>query len=200
MSIEREIEFKQRLNKAHYEKIKAHYFSKQSPFKQVNYYIDTPDFQIQSQKMALRIREKQNASNEMTLKVPDQVGLLEHNAQVTWSPKQDKRVPVDIIDSSIQEVLELRHVAVQDLLVLGALTTYRLETETAHGLLVLDHSTYLDTEDYELEFEVSDFETGKHAFHQLLDQLQLEPDTPKNKVQRFFEYKKHNQNINKKKI
>ena len=37
MAIEREIEFKQRLDKAHYEKIKAQYFSKQSPFKQVNY-------------------------------------------------------------------------------------------------------------------------------------------------------------------
>ena len=113
---------------------------------------------------------------------------------MTWAPKQEEPVPVDIIDTSIREVLEQRHVAMQDLLVLGALTTYRLETETAHGLLVLDHSTYLDTEDYELEFEVSDFETGKHAFHQLLDQLQLEPDTPKNKVQRFFEYKKAQSN------
>lgn len=50
MAIEREIEFKQLLDADSYVSIKTQHFKGQTPFKQVNYYIDTVDFQIQSQK------------------------------------------------------------------------------------------------------------------------------------------------------
>ncbi|HCT0425810.1 TPA: CYTH domain-containing protein [Staphylococcus pseudintermedius] len=186
MAIEREIEFKQLLDADSYVSIKTQHFKGQTPFKQVNYYIDTVDFQIQSQKMALRIREKADGTFELTLKVPDTVGLLEYNAQFHMQPAENMTLKPSDIDDDIREVLEQRHVQLDALKILGALTTYRLETQTDEGLLVLDHSLYLGTEDYELEFEVRDFEAGQQAFNNLLAQLKLSPVVPKNKVQRFF--------------
>ncbi|MEJ7541904.1 CYTH domain-containing protein [Staphylococcus intermedius] len=193
MAIEREIEFKQLLDKNSYSAIKAHYFKGQAPFKQVNYYIDTPDFQIQSQKMALRIREKADGTYELTLKVPDTVGLLEYNAPFQIQPVANMTLEGSQIDDDIREVLQQRHVQLDQLKILGALTTFRLETKTVDGLLVLDHSLYLGTEDYELEFEVSDFKAGQQAFNDLLAELKLSPVVPKNKVQRFFEYQREHQ-------
>lgn len=190
MAIEREIEFKQLLDADSYVSIKTQHFKGQTPFKQVNYYIDTVDFQIQSQKMALRIREKADGTFELTLKVPDTVGLLEYNAQFHMQPAENMTLKPSDIDDDIREVLEQHHVQLDALKILGALTTYRLETQTDEGLLVLDHSLYLGTEDYELEFEVRDFKAGQQAFNNLLAQLKLSPVVPKNKVQRFFEYQR----------
>lgn len=193
MAIEREIEFKQLLDSNRYQSIKTQYFKGQAPFKQVNYYIDTPDFQIQSQKMALRIRKKANGTFELTLKVPDTVGLLEYNAQFQIQPEENMTLEPSDIDDDIREVLQQRHVQLDALKILGALTTYRLETKTDEGLLVLDHSLYLGTEDFELEFEVRDFNAGQQAFNDLLAELKLSPVVPKNKVQRFFEYQRKHQ-------
>lgn len=193
MAIEREIEFKQLLDSNRYQSIKTQYFKGQTPFKQVNYYIDTPDFQIQSQKMALRIREKANGTFELTLKVPDTVGLLEYNAQFQIQPEENMTLEPSDIDDDIREVLQQRHVQLDTLKILGALTTYRLETKTDEGLLVLDHSLYLGTEDFELEFEVRDFNAGQQAFNDLLAELKLSRVVPKNKVQRFFEYQRKHQ-------
>ena len=47
----------------------------------------------------------------------------------------------------------------------GSLTTERFEKETDAGLVALDHSLYLDTEDYELEIEVETAEQEEN-FHQ----------------------------------
>ncbi|MBV6532351.1 CYTH domain-containing protein, partial [Ursidibacter maritimus] len=71
---------------------------------------------------------------------------------------------------------------------LGALKTVRYEKILEDGLLVLDHSLYLGKEDFELEFEVKDYDKGKQAFETLLNQFQLIHIEPKNKVRRFFEY------------
>ncbi|ARJ51437.1 CYTH domain-containing protein [Staphylococcus lutrae] len=188
MAIEHEIEFKQLLDQNTYETIKTHYFKQQRPFKQVNFYIDTPDLQIQSQKMALRIRKKADSTHELTLKVPDTVGLLEYHATCHIQPEAAMAIPQSLLSSEIRDQLKMRHVSLDALQVLGALTTYRLELQMDEGLLVLDHSQYLGTEDYELEFEVHDFETGQQAFHELLAQHHLSPNVPKNKVQRFFDY------------
>lgn len=196
MAIEKEIEFKQLLNLQSYESIKSTYFNGATPFKQTNHYIDTPDFQIQSQKMALRIREKADGALELTLKVPQAIGLDEYNFATDLKPIQGQ-VPKNALPKEIQSLLIEKHVNLEALQILGALTTLRLEKQLTDGLLVLDHSFYLGTEDYELEFEVKDFEKGQHAFNELLKSFHLKHQEPKNKVRRFFEYQSfHNQNNN----
>ncbi|MDI1941278.1 adenylate cyclase, partial [Staphylococcus aureus] len=50
-------------------------------------------------------------------------------------------------------------------------------------------SEYFDTADYELEFEVKDYNQGLQKFQSLLNELNLEHHQPLNKVQRFFKKK-----------
>ncbi|WP_251352988.1 CYTH domain-containing protein, partial [Staphylococcus aureus] len=66
----------------------------------------------------------------------------------------------------------------QSLSILGALTTYRQETQYQGDLLVLDKSEYLDTTDYELEFEVKDYDQGLQKFQSLLNEWNLEHKQP----------------------
>ncbi|KIX90545.1 adenylate cyclase [Staphylococcus microti] len=187
MAIEREIEFKQLLDQQTYNDMKQTYFPNSEPFTQTNYYIDTPDFQIMQHKMALRIRVRQDKPNEITLKVPAAVGLTEYNHSTTHTPQQDASMPESVLTNDIIDVLRRHYIDTSQLIVLGSLTTHRLETSQTDGLLVLDHSEYLGAEDFELEFEVADYETGYHAFKNILATYELEHQAPLNKVQRFFE-------------
>ncbi|UXR78886.1 MULTISPECIES: CYTH domain-containing protein [unclassified Staphylococcus] len=186
MAIEQEIEFKQLLDKNTYITMKTAYFSDTQPFSQTNYYIDTPDFQLMSHKMALRIRVRSDKTNELTLKVPGEIGLTEYNYPTSYAPKTDAQLPEQIIPNDIRDVFVQYHIDASKLMILGYLTTHRLETATPSGLVVLDHSEYLGTEDFELEFEVADYHEGYKAFIQILDTYHLSHKAPLNKVQRFF--------------
>lgn len=190
MAIEREIEFKQLLDADSYVSIKTQHFKGQTLLNKSITISIRLIFKYNLKKWHCVFIEKADGTFELTLKVPDTVGLLEYNAQFHMQPAENMTLKPSDIDDDIREVLEQRHVQLDALKILGALTTYRLETQTDEGLLVLDHSLYLGTEDYELEFEVRDFEAGQQAFNNLLAQLKLSPVVPKNKVQRFFEYQR----------
>ncbi len=162
-------------------------------FKQVNYYIDTPDFKLKEHRSALRIRVKDN-QYEMTLKTPAKVGLLEYNYIVDIKPEMN----LIISNNNISGWQDIRQIIVEQfgvkdttLSILGALTTYRRETKYKGDLLVLDKSEYFDTTDYELELEVKDYNQGLQSFQSLLNELNLEHHQPLNKVQRFSRKKKH---------
>ncbi|MGD3154298.1 CYTH domain-containing protein [Staphylococcus warneri] len=189
MATNNEIEFKQILSESTYNNIKDQYFKDKSPFKQINYYIDTTDFKLKDHYSALRIRVKDN-TYEMTLKVPAEVGLTEYNFNVPLEPEIDKMVYHNQLPGEIRQIL-VDDFDVQDgtLVILGALTTYRMETSYQNELLVLDKSEYLGTEDYELEFEVHDYEEGLQKFYDLLKSFQMTHEKPLNKVQRFFNRK-----------
>jgi len=53
----------------------------------------------------------------------------------------------------------------------------------------LDESHYLETSDYEIEFEVTNEEEGKRAFEGLLAKHGLPYRPAKNKIVRFMELK-----------
>ncbi|MDT3995080.1 CYTH domain-containing protein [Mammaliicoccus fleurettii] len=186
MGQELEIEFKNLLTIDEYKLIKQYYFKQSEPFKQTNYYIDTPNHEIISNKMALRIREKNN-DYELTLKVPQEVGLLEYNEVIDRLPEQNRPIDIQILPENITEILTKHNIPLSELRLLGDLTTYRLEKKLKSGLLVLDHSIYLGIEDYELEFEVTDFTQGEIAFNDILGTLNISREVPDNKVKRFFD-------------
>ncbi len=74
MATNHEIEFKQMITASIYNKLQEKYFKDKMYYKQVNYYIDTPDFKLKEHRSALRI-VKDN-QYEMTLKTPAKVGLF----------------------------------------------------------------------------------------------------------------------------
>lgn len=186
MGQELEIEFKNLLTIDEYNVIKQYYFKQSEPFKQTNHYIDTPNHDIIGKRMALRIREKSN-HYEMTLKVPQDIGLLEYNEIIDQLPEQGSVLNKQFLPENITEILNKHDIPINDLHLLGDLTTYRLEKEIESGLLVLDHSTYLGIEDYELEFEVTDYDKGAVAFNELLEKMKISKKVPDNKVKRFFD-------------
>lgn len=189
MAINNEIEFKQIINESIYQQIQAKYFASVKPFKQVNYYIDTPDFLLKSHHSALRIRVKKN-EYEMTLKVPAEVGLTEYNHTVSIDPHLDMTLDNNQLPQDIRDIV-VNQFGAEDgtLTILGALTTYRMETNYHDDLLVLDKSEYLGQTDYELEFEVQDHDKGLNSFNRLLSEFNLTHQPPLNKVQRFFNQK-----------
>lgn len=183
-----EIEFKQLLSQSQYQSIYNKYFPEMQPFSQTNYYIDTEQFDLRSHKSALRIRVKDDYY-EMTLKVPAEVGLMEYNFETHVIPELNKELVANDLPLEITEQLNKMNVDVNQLVILGALTTSRLEKEVQGNLLVLDKSDYLNYQDYELEYEVEDYDDGLIQFKMILEAFDIKHETPENKVQRFFNCK-----------
>lgn len=188
MATNNEIEFKQLLTEAQYNAVHKIYFREIEPFKQTNYYIDTPDFDLKNHKSALRIRVKDEYL-EMTLKIPAEVGLTEYNFETHIVPKLDKLIPEQSLPSEIADQLINMDIDLTQLIILGSLKTERLEKEINGNLLVLDKSTYLDYEDFELEYEVEDYDEGLIQFKSILEKFDMKHEIPPNKVQRFFDRK-----------
>lgn len=183
-----EIEFKQLLSQSQYQSVYNKYFPEMQPFSQTNYYIDTEQFDLRSHKSALRIRVKDDYY-EMTLKIPAEVGLMEYNFETHVIPELNKELVANDLPLEITEQLNKMNVDVNQLVILGALTTSRLEKEVQGNLLVLDKSDYLNYQDYELEYEVEDYDDGLIQFKMILEAFDIKHETPENKVQRFFNRK-----------
>lgn len=76
-----EIEYKTLLNKDEFNRLTS-LFSHVQPITQTNYYFDTETFEMKAHRMSLRIRTLPNRA-ELTLKIPREVGNLEHNHGLT---------------------------------------------------------------------------------------------------------------------
>lgn len=185
-----EIEFKNILTKNEYERLLRFFkVDKNQIFKQENHYFDTPNFSLKSKETALRIRKK-GFNYEMTLKQPATVGLLETNQTISEDDAQlairTGKLPTGII----QRLIEESEVPYSTIEYFGSLITERVEFEYQQGLLVLDHSIYLDTEDYELEYEVENYQNGEKLFIELLEQFKIPTRLTENKIRRFY-YRKY---------
>ena len=152
-----EIEYKTLLSLSEFDQLGKR-FSHVAPVRQTNHYFDTPDLKLRANKLSLRIRTFDYAA-EMTLKIPQKVGNLEHNIALTSEEANailaTKTLPQNCIN--IQNILELLKGYAIDLSavrVLGSLTTTRREYETSIGLMALDKNEYSGRLDYELELEV----------------------------------------------
>ncbi|GGA98808.1 adenylate cyclase [Macrococcus hajekii] len=182
---ELEIEFKNIIDYPVYNRLKNTYFSKAPVITQTNFYIDTEDHAIASHHIALRIRDTGDTLM-MTLKVPQAVGIMEYHGPIDAAMLDEEAINADKVPANIRQQLEERHIAVDQLFIVGALSTERREIPYEGGLLVLDASHYLDTEDYELEYEVPDYDSGLDKFETFLAQQGIQSKKPLNKVQRFY--------------
>jgi uncharacterized protein YjbK len=184
-----EIEFKNLLTIVEYEKLlKVFKVKDEQIISQTNHYFDTNDFTLKELGSALRIREKIDYY-EMTLKQPATVGLLE-TTQYLSKDEFLAAIKNGILPKGlIHERLEPLNISFNDLEYFGSLTTKRAEFSYRQGLLVLDHSLYLNTEDFEVEYEVEDFQRGQLAFKELLEQYNIPLRITPNKIARFYQQK-----------
>lgn len=189
MKQEIEIEFKNLLTKEEFELLKKSFSLTEQDFPlQRNDYFDTPAFDLKQLGAALRIREKQGTYT-LTLKQPHPQGLLETHQRLTADEALMMIETSIIIDGDVKEVIQSLGVDTSMLVHLGTLSTRRAEMKDETGLLVLDHSTYLAEEDYELEYEVKDATKGKQAFLNHLKRFNIPVRQTDNKIKRFFQAK-----------
>ncbi|EUJ35661.1 adenylate cyclase [Listeria weihenstephanensis FSL R9-0317] len=143
MSKDLEIEFKNMLTEEEYTTLIEEFRLKEDDFfTQTNYYLDTADFQLKDKLAALRIR-KRELYYELTLKTPEQVGLLETTQilveeQVT-AILDGANIPV----GQVRDLLQTLGVDHQDLIMFGSLTTTRAEKDYKNGLLVFDKKFFI---------------------------------------------------------
>lgn len=182
-----EIEFKNLLTKEEFQKLQVFFHINDQDFtKQVNYYFDTPDFLLKEKQSALRIREKNNQF-QLTLKQPNEIGLLETNQALSKEEAHALLKTGTFPDGPVQTILTDLQIDSNHLTNFGTLTTIRAETEYEGGLIVLDHSYYLNSDDYELEYEVSNIDSGKYIFEQLLKTQQIPVRKTHNKIYRLLQ-------------
>lgn len=186
MSQEIEIEYKVVITKEMYETL-----AKALPFpehaaEQINYYFETPAFDLKQQKSALRIRKKNNAY-QLTLKETIQEGILETHDRLTEAEYKSWINGAPIPKSHVHQQLNALKVSERDLHYFGSLTTYR-KTFTRNEIeYVLDKSTYNGHTDYELEIEAPTKEIGFDAFTSLMEQYEIPAQKPITKIERFFQ-------------
>ena len=195
MSQNIEIEFKNMLTKEEFNQLKSHFRVNSSDFvKQENHYFDTLDFSLKSNRCALRIREKKGGF-EMTLKQPHPEGLLETN-QILSKEQAHALIHGDqILEGDVKTQILTMGVNTDAIQYFGSLQTDRVEFPYLEGLLVLDFSSYLNVQDYEVEYEVLNRDSGESTFLNLLSELNIPIRKSKNKVKRFYEEKKRQQHI-----
>ncbi|ADP31641.1 CYTH domain-containing protein [Bacillus atrophaeus] len=187
MAQEIEIEFKNLLTKNEFEKLtQAYQLDNEDFVLQENHYFDTKSFALKHKGAALRIRKK-NGRYVLTLKEPAAVGLLETHQALTEVPEFEKFI---VPAGPVQDQLVQLEVDCEAIRYFGSLATNRAEKESEKGLIVLDHSRYLNKEDFELEFEAADWDEGKLAFEKLLQQFSIPQRETKNKIFRFYEQKR----------
>jgi uncharacterized protein YjbK len=189
MKQELEIEFKNLLTEEEFHRLSSHFSVKADDFiTQENHYFDTPEFSLKDNSSALRIRKKQHAYT-LTLKQPHLDGLLESH-QVLSAEEADRLIEGTVkVTGDIAGLLEQQGINPSGIVYFGSLTTKRAEFSYKNGLLVLDHSFYLNKDDYELEFEAEDFAAGQAQFMELLNELSIPVRPTANKIRRFYELK-----------
>ncbi|WP_043933034.1 CYTH domain-containing protein [Bacillus sp. EB01] len=184
-----EIEFKNIVEKDEFNKVAQEFKLGLSDFKhQANHYFDTSLFRLKDAGSALRIREK-DGKRVLTLKQPYGDGLLETHQRLSEKEFDDAINLGKLPEGQIQSEIEKLGIQFEELAYFGTLETSRAETQYKEGLLVLDHSSYLGTEDYELEYEVEDYHQGKEVFYALLKQLGIPKRETLNKIRRFYKRK-----------
>lgn len=183
MNQEIEIEFKCLLSKEQFDQLVESFHP--GPFAtQHNHYFDTADFSLKEAGAALRIREKKGRA-EMTLKEPAEVGLLESTVALSIDDVTAALSGGAIPDNDVMAAAR-KHTGKNAFFHFGTLSTTRAEIDYRGGLLVFDHSTYVNQEDYEIEYEAKDL-SAEQTFLALLNSFNIEYKPAKNKIRRFYD-------------
>ncbi len=187
-----EIEFKNMVNKENFTKLQQYFQIDENDFIiQKNHYFDTHGLTLGQKKAALRIREKEGRC-ELTLKKIAKNGVLEIN-QCISDEEANAILGENILPlGEVRDELILMNVDPESLEYKGMLQTRRAQVSFIKGQIMLDHSSYFEQEDFEIEYEVDekDLLRSKNDFYKLLNELNIPRIHADNKIKRFFDAKK----------
>ena len=186
MTKELEIEFKNLLTEQEYRKLLEQFgYTTADARTQTNHYFDTADFRLRARNSALRIRQK-GAAYECTLKIPAENGYYEITDPLNLQQAENAIDGHGFESPEVSAALTEIGISFEKLVLLGNLTTHRIEFPYKNGLLVLDHSEYHGTEDFEVEYEVQEFLEGEENFEALLAECKIPLRPTDKKIARFM--------------
>ncbi|MCA1062066.1 CYTH domain-containing protein [Rossellomorea aquimaris] len=186
MSQEIEIEFKNLVTRDEFTRLTSHFQIKEEDFSsQDNHYFDTKNDLLKENQSALRIREK-SGTYTLTLKTPLHDDLLETNQRITKDEAELLLKGGRFPEGEVYDALISLQIPIPSLQHFGTLSTSRAEIDYMDGLLVFDKSSYLQKEDYELEYEVKERKRGETIFLHLLKELNIPLRKTDNKIKRFY--------------
>ncbi|OXS77108.1 CYTH domain-containing protein [Lysinibacillus sp. KCTC 33748] len=182
-----EIEFKNLLTKEQYEYLLQEFnISENAIHRQTNHYFDTPSQAIRKRQSGLRIRQIDKYF-ECTLKEKNaEHAHLETTDELTAEQAEKMLANEDFYAQEVAKRLALFNIPLEKLEVFGSLTTDRVEIPYKDGLLVFDHSFYLQCDDYEVEYESKDAIKGNATFDEFLQQYGIEKRATDKKIARFM--------------
>lgn len=189
-----EREFKTLITKEQFNQIRKDY-PEALTIHQTNYYFELPDQQLQQLGLALRIRLFTDIA-EQTLKIPTnsiQRTLTEITEPLSLSTaKQLIQRQTIQMNGPIMSYFSEQALNWPELTIWGYSTTERTIINEPQGQLMLDQTRYPDQFiDYELEFEVTDFQMAQPFFEQLVQRYSIKPTPVINKVQRASHHQAH---------
>ena len=186
-----EIEFKMLLKENIFKKLLSDYKNQiKDSYQQTNFYLFHP--LLEKKKYSLRIREKKG-HYELTLKRPSTIGLNELNIDINKEIK-DAIFNHQHINNEIFDILEKENIYIKDLTCGYYLKTTRHDIILPDGVLSLDENEYNHHHDYEIEFEVEDYDQGLQTFKKIIQPYHLEyKQNCLSKIKRMLETLKNEQ-------
>lgn len=186
-----ESEIKYQLYKDDFYKFKEYInnsYSLHSTVNQVNYYIDNNEFELKNNGISFRIRNKNVAYFEFTIKIDKKNTESNIHIKDEYTTKLATSIARDIIDTNnilpIIKIIKDKYnfsntiLNFNNLSILGSLSTCRTNYKFKDDIFfTLDINTYLETIDYELEVE-SDIGSIVNLNNEILDiflKLNIEP-------------------------
>lgn len=185
MSKELEIEFKTLLTKEEYISL-CERFKDCKRNLQINYYFDTSRFTLKASDVGLRVRMLDKDKYVITLKKKKGYALQEFNETITKSTFDEFLktgiIPVEEIKKEVDDIIK-------DQLLINymSLSTYRIGLPYKKGNLAIDKCKYLDTVDYELEYEASSYESGKREFVEIVREFGIVYKKSQAKIKRAYD-------------
>lgn len=187
MSKNIEIEVKGILNKEEYEKIITSFSHPRYQY-QTNFYIDSPSFDLCKNMLGLRIRQEKDFL-ELTLKIPSNEGKLEINQKLSPKEFENFLFNNEFPNGEINRYLHQNYPTIAgNFSIFGTLHNQRLTIELDDAEIAIDHFTYFDKEEYEIECESSSMKNAEKILKEFL--LKYEIKYQKNtttKLQRVLE-------------
>lgn len=180
---ELEVEFKTLLSKGEYTRLSKLFVDKPSNL-QINYYFDTPRFTLKASDIGLRVRKREKY--ELTLKRKKGYVLQEINEELTEEVFQQFLtsgvIPSEAINNELAEIIKGQHVVNY-----MTLATFRITFPYKRGKLSIDKCDYVDTTDYELEYEAATYEEGKKDFIEIVKEFGLSYKKSQPKIKRAYD-------------
>lgn len=174
-----EIEFKTVVPETKYQELLVLFNLENNIFKQTNHYFDTDDFELSAKLIVLRIRQRGDRHYKVTLKSQHEQGAFESHVLLT---KEQAEYMIANGFNTKEFFSEIDYFVTFKI----SLDNYRVSTPYESGTLFFDRCEYCNVVDYEIEYEVSNYQEGFRVFEQFLKKHEIEFASTKRKSERAF--------------